>query len=52
MYFNRYCDNCGEKKALKQIVLGDESGTAFYCDNCRKANKRQTVEEWKKGNEG
>lgn len=33
-----FCDCCGRKKPLTKIVLADESGWAFYCNDCVKNN--------------
>ena len=33
-----YCDNCGRKQPLTEILLANESGRAFYCDDCIKNN--------------
>ena len=48
-----YCDNCcrsknpttNEQLRLKEVYLTNESGKAWYCDDCRSNNKRQLVKK-------
>lgn len=50
---NYYCDNCGrcknpntgEQLRLKEVCLANESGRAWYCDDCRANNKRKEVKK-------
>ena len=49
-----YCDCCGRKKKLKEVIMmcdGYDCGTAFYCDDCRRNSENQTVETWKEKND-
>ena len=29
-----FCDNCGHKQEVYEILLANESGTADYCKDC------------------
>lgn len=48
-----HCDNChrcknsttGEQLRLKEVYLRDESGKAWYCDDCRANSNKKRVEE-------
>lgn len=33
-----YCDVCERKKELQEVILNDDAGRAFYCDDCVKNN--------------
>ena len=33
-----YCDNCGREQKVSKVILANESGWAFYCEDCIKNN--------------